>query len=1126
MANGCDDLFQRRQALIKEGKDIDQKLERVGHLRLSSQFPSSEDPAKRFVFTDRQTGQQIETNFEEMWDVVKRADSEGMQRWAERALGSRQKPVGAEGQFQNLGQLVDRMGVEDATRMASLVQSLTGAWQEANPRDWNFVTAVNDKNVFAERLANAFDDAGIQLDKDTISQAITQNVAPFLSILNRQAKLQVFADVTRSTLESKIGQLRQYIETTGLEPPVEAKRNFIDAAAKAIFANRSAALSRRVSGQLLEQLKKAPGMAPDMAKKFFDDDIAREAEQIFGPNAQDLINEDSIVGKVVEAAGRGVDGLEDLKQLELTMKVEGPDPTAKLDKDFKDNWSRQARAYYKDSQLFNLDTQAVRSYLANKLTFLAEGYRAAFENGVYLQPVGTSFLRSIMRVDKTFQGICVALEAHFITSDTIRQGFGDSFREGYMNANTPFAGNVDTLGKTGTVPIEEQYATARQVLEAPFDENPGMWPINARDKMFVGAKLLGNHLIEKAGGPKLPITSSLQMMGAVDQRTGLRTFMTARANKLFLDSFNEEPLLRKDWTWDDRRKWVDGKLQEQLYQATPTDQNVRDARTQFDMGEELSDEEIKTWLAANKVGSPVLATPDQAKAYDQSVYSRMQKRPEGFAGKVDKNIGDLRDNPYVDAVIPYWRSGYAQGIWDFKQSRPPIIQTAQVIFGKNPTQEQIAKTTGSFYTFLGMLALFEGLDNDFGKLEGNGPIDPAARKSWLAAGHKPNSLFGIPYNMGGLPILNTLFLYKDLKENFVTGEYSDYDKYNAWWGLAQVGVGALMRQTGFRQFQMLGDTLMSQDPKSWERFLGFLANGQINPLSGGMRQAERWTGTTTNDLMPFRSVGPGDEYLADKIGHDDPLEQLRDRLREFASYGAPSVAYLMGQPLKEEDYMGRSLRRPDGVFKNEWPTGFPGLWENRVYGTLDRLALLQPPAALMDGRLDGVLMGPELEKEFNHYNGNAKGGLISEHHAMSKRVFWSAPASKTVFTEAGERVEEKYTASTDLGPLLDKLTNGKTLYQAINGLLQSKTWKEWEINPLTTTNPKLNDRPRSEILLQPGPKAIKILHDYYERLATEKVEFSNSPYAEEWRQKRNAKLGQRGPDEVDAHLNAVEAALP
>jgi hypothetical protein len=1119
--SNCDDAFQEIQRLEAERRRIEKQLIDA---REALDPENRVDPARTFVFQDRATGLPVEVAFDEMWDAVRRADSDSMQRWAMRALGDREKPVGREGQFQNLAQLVDRMGADDATKMASMVQALTGKWEEGNPRDWNAVTAINDKEAFAERLSNAMEEAGIRLEKDTISQGIVNNVAPFLSILNRQTKLQVFADVTRSTLESKVGLIRQQIQETGLPPSREIKQEFIDSAAKAIFANRSAALSRRVSGQLLQQLQNNPA-AGAIAGRLFEEEILGEADKIFGPTAQDLISEDSVVGKLVEAAGRGVDGLEDLAQLELTLKVEGPDPFAKLDKDFKHNWRRQARAYYKDSQLFNLNTQFINNYLANKLVFIAEGYRKAFENGVYLRPVGTSFLRSMMPDDKTIQGVRIAAEAGFIAHDVIRQGWADSIREGYMNSNTPFAGNLDTLGSSGTIDIGEQYQIARAVLEEPFEPNPGLWPIQARDKMFVGAKLLGNHLIEKAGGPKLPIASSLQMMGAVDQRSGLRTYMTARANQLLIDTFNQDQVLRQDWTWADRRQWVEAQLENELYQATPTEQNIRDARTQFDLADELSDEEIASWLAANKAGAPVLTSPDQRKAYELSVYARMQGQPTGVAGAVDQFAMKARENPYVDGLFPYWRSPFNQTIWDFKQSRPPIVETARVIFGPNPTQEQIAKVTGGFYTWLGMIAMFGALDSDFGKLEGNGPLDPKQKAEWLAAGHKPNSVFGIPYNMGGLPILNTLFLFKDLKETFISGEYSDYDRYNGFWGLAQVAVGQLMRQTGWRQFQMLGDTLLSQDQKRWEQFLGFLANGQTNVLSGGMRQIERLTGTGRGDLMASRYDSPEDRYMRDRIADDDPLEQLHQRLRELATNYNPLIGFLLGQPLKEEDYLGRDVRRPDGIFRGEWPLGFPGLWKNPVYATLDRLGLLQPPAPLMSGRLDGVLMGEDLEKEFNHYNGNLKGSLLSEHPLFAAKAYWNAPAAKEGYVEDGVRVEEKYTQSVDLAPLLDRLTNGKTLYEAINGLLKSDAYKTWEKDPRFTTDPKINDRPRKAMLEQPGPRAIKLLHDYYAQLATEKVGLSPSEAAKQWREQRDAIQRQRTPLEVEKEAQAVEATI-
>ncbi|QNG26092.1 hypothetical protein [Synechococcus sp. HK01-R] len=1146
----CDDAFQEIQRLEQERRKIEDQLIRA---REALDPEQRIDPARVFVFQDKATGASVEVQFDQIWDALRRTDSPAMQAWADRALGARERPVGSEGQFQNLKQLVDRIGIEDANQMARLVQTITGSWEEMNPKDWNAVTAINNKETFAQRLADSFAEANIRLDTDKISRGVAENVAPFLTILNRQTKLQVFSDVTRKTLIEKVRAIREHIEQTGTPATQELKWALVDAGAKAIFAQRSAALSRRVSGQLLQQLQNNSMVAPAIAGRLFREELEREAGKLFVPTAGDLIGENTVLGKVAEASARGVDGVEDLKQLEITLEAEGADPFApSLDDDFAYNWRRQARAYYKDSQLFNLNTQLLNNYLANKLVFVAEGFRKAFENGVKLRPFGTSFLRGIFDLDNTIKGARIAAEAGFIAQDVIRQSWKDSFRDAFIEGRTPFAGNPDQLGTQGAIPIDQQYEIAYRVLygdegrptmkdadgndvpiEMPskvqklraaitqgLDPDARYWPMDMRDKAFVGLKLLGNHLIEKQTGMKLPVTSALQMMAAVDHRAGLKTFMTARANELLLRSANEMPLL----SWAERKAWVREQLEDQLYQATPTAQNIKDFRRQHDLSpEEFSDEDIASALAYQaEIGKPVLASPEQQEAFALSQYARMQQKPDGWLGKLDQGIMGAREDRYVDSFFPYWRSPMGQALWDMKQARPPIIETAKVIFGKNPTTEQIAKVTGSWYTWLGMLSMWGVLESQ-GLVEGNGPTDPKERAEWLAAGHKPNSVFGIPYNLGGLPILNTLFLYSDLWNTFVSGEYSHYDRKNAFMGLAQVAIGQLMRQTGWRQFQMLGDTLMSQSEGQWARFMGFLVNGQVNPASGVTRQVERLTGLTNQDLMQPRALTLEDRYWQDQIGDDDPLKKLEENLRNFAYYSVPSVSFLMGQPLKEEDYMGRKVQRPEGIFKGEWPLGFPAHWDNRVYATLDRLNLLQPPAPLMSGRLGGVLMDEPLEKEFNHYTGNTKGGVISDHPLFSRRLSVRLSAVEGELDRGeGRRYEVKTTVPVDLQPLLDRLTKGKTLYEALNGLFTSASWKQWEADPRFSTNPKLNDRPRSQQLELPGPRAVKILHDYYAQLATEKVELSQSPGAAQWRQERDARNALTTPDQVERDATELE----
>ena len=223
--------------------------------------------------------------------------------------------------------------------------------------------------------------------------------------------------------------------------------------------------------------------------------------------------------------------------------------------------------------------------------------------------------------------------------------------------------------------------------------------------------------------------------------------------------------------------------------------------------------------------------------------------------------------------------------------------------------------------------------------------------------------------------------------------------------------------------------------------------------------------------------------------------------------------------------MGRKLRRPGGIFRGEWPTGMPALWENPVYATLDRLNLLQPPAPLMSGRLAGVLMDEPLEREFNRLVGETNGEAISEHPWFSRRLGVRLNAVEGEMDADGRRYESKTTETVDLQPLLDRLTTGKTLYEAVNGLVTSDSWKQWEADPRFSTNTKVKDRPRSQQMELPGPRAVKILHDYYAQLAAEQVELSPVPAAAEWRRQRDAKNQLTTPDMVERDAGALEGMI-
>lgn len=1122
--SNCDDLFQEIQALQQQRREAQAGYEKLRSIGRDEQ----PDPARNFVFRDKASGQEVETNFDEMWNDFA-GDPQKYQSWAERAAGERSKPIGSEGEFENFGQMVDRMGTDSAVQMGAMLQALTGDWAKWNPRDYNLITSVNDKEAFQRSLSLAFKEAGIEIQQDSLARAIAQNAAPFLGILNNATKLQVFADITRSNVIRKMEDIQRQVATTGLAPTGELKGEFIDAYVKALFAHRSLRVAKRRSGQLLQQWQRVMGEDPGAQGSLWEltgieakAEVEGVANELIGATPADLVGPESLPAKVIEASNKGASGQLELSELIDTAKVDGVDPLAKLDKGW--DWKTQSRAYYKDSILFAAKTQAVANYLSQKLVFLAEGFKKAAGNGPLIQEGATLFHRDFLKAN--IDGARAAGEAALRAEAIIKQTWGESLRKGFFEAKAPFAGNPDAFGvSTGAIPIDEQYKIAEQVFKAPFkDLDLPARAILARDKLFVAQKLFTNRLLEKALSKqagrevKLPLTAALQMLGAVDQRAGLRVYMTDRANDFFIQSFKEGP----DWGWAERRRYVDNKLQDVLYSASPSQQQVSDFRKQYGLGEEISNDEIATYIASEKVGVPVLADPGNRKSWEFSQYARMQNRPEGGLGKLgDDMMRPLRQNDYGDMIVSFWRSPWNQTFWDMSLGAPPIRNTARVIgkikAGEEIPAELLSATQAGWIVFGSMVAMFAALDNEHGKLTGSAPLDPQRRAAWLGAGNRENSVFGIPFNLGGIPVLNTLFLWKDLKEAISTGLFSDYDRQQAWWQFMQVGTGQLMRQTGFRQLQMLGEALTDPSPASFQRLLGFMANGQMNPFSGPMRTVEGVLGLGSDTVEYNRERSPSDAYLMDEIGKDDPLEQMLAGLQNFVRSASPMTAAFMGASLKETDYLGRNITPwNDWVFKNEWPAGVPMQWnaDNKVYSTLHRLGLLQPPSPLMSGKLWGVPMDRAAEKEFNHYVGFTKGSKYSAHPLFGGKTLYTVPAIEPYMV--GDSFQQaKIGVPVDQSDLLDKAVAGRTLYEAINYVINSREWKKWDANKATTTDPKVKDMSADNYKKQPGAWVLVQLHDYYTTLATERMERSDTPAAQELRALRKRILQEQSLENAE-----------
>jgi hypothetical protein len=220
------------------------------------------------------------------------------------------------------------------------------------------------------------------------------------------------------------------------------------------------------------------------------------------------------------------------------------------------------------------------------------------------------------------------------------------------------------------------------------------------------------------------------------------------------------------------------------------------------------------------------------------------------------------------------------------------------------------------------------------------------------------------------------------------------------------------------------------------------------------------------------------------------------------------------------------VRRPDGIFRGEWPIGVPGRWEfnegdYRTETSLERLGLLDPPKELMSGKLDGIPMLPDAEQEFNAHLGTVKPASNYSRDPLGGYVVWKG--EKAERKGPGGRVAATVEEKVDLTRLVDQAVQGRTVREALQFVLDSPQWRKWDSHPTYTTDTRVNDRPKGVIQNQPGPFLIRKIKEYYANLAQQKMEESNSPAAEQWRTDRA--LLQRDPAEVSPGQRFLQESM-
>ena len=1119
MANVCEDGFQELQALQQRKQELERQLQESERARKAGERFTQAEVGNKILLPGRNgtvrelDDKEISRGLGQFADTL---DSRELDDFVDRALGEQRRPVGAEGQFQNYDRILREIDVQDAADYAKLARALGLTWEKLDPKDYAFVTEVYGKERMAEVTARALSEFGVTVPE--VQARMANDAAGFAGMVERMARIRLFADRTKKSFMDDTGKIANFMERL---PGAQVPDDFKQAAYKnyklALLGERHYAFARRRTAQTLRSLQ--DGMAEGDLPDFVDtpwltpeaDRLTPGAEQgskggdeareILGLTPDD-VSPDSVIGKIIEAVDDGPGGLPTIKAIRETIDIEGFDPKAKLDVGWFNATMRLGRAFAKDSQLSGTVTQIKSGEMTNIVMMLYGPLQKTLKNGMTMVPAGTKSLKRLGLVESAK----ISAQSYSYALKMTRTGMKKMLKDAYFHGQTRFGGNPDAYGRVMSTnkAVEDE---AKAILRQEWSQKN--WLANVA---MAGPKInAATRLAMKKLWNDMPLQPALRMLGTFDEVHGKFQYLFHLMSDLEVKARAEAVTLGLD-TEAKRADWVQDQIKQAVHQATPTEANIKAFRKQMKLGHmdadapdvwigntlinddigRMSDQQVMDLMTKqNMAGSPTFGTPASLRAFEYGAETRMQQTPGVELGRfadskadwiraVDKTVVGMRLDKKTgwifDTVLPYWRSPANALLFDLRLATSPfydpIKMAALAIKGKAGTEE-FNEVASRFAISLGLIALF-GAADQAGLITGNTHPDPAKR----------NSFMGLPY-LGGLPILSTLFLWKDVKDSLSKGGASDLDGNEAHNGVAQVLTGYIMRGTGIAQLQQLVSAFGDGNLDSWDalvKFGGFQIKGNYIPFSGAIGSVERLGGL---DLANQYQDGKDSPRLSFETGqiadNDSPFEDVLKRLRTLAYNTVPGLAGAQGNR-RDQDWLGSPRGHIAGIdFAKVIPIGFPGAWPNDpIYAELETMGQLDPPVEFRRRNLDGVGMSASLQREAIDIYGTVKGDSLLAMNAMvGKRVTARFPIEFSTVLPNGVRIIGGDTASIELAPFLEKHVKGKPIADALRSLFNDPLYQRMEDDPALTSDLSRRDMPQAMRRQQPAQQMIGAIKAYY-----------------------------------------------
>ena len=1234
MAANCEEIFQRRQELIRQRDQLGDAANGIA-VRLRKEPDWATNPGgvpDERVRSAMEAGQ-VRLETDEIQDLI----SKGLEIGTPVRIG--------DGQPTNYNQIKRWHDAYTAEDYAQLQQLIAGGHAALDPADHALLTQQYGPDRIQELLQQGYREF---LDPSKGFAQLAADVAPFVSLVERMARIRAAYEGTAKGYLGLVNDAADLLDA-GEQVPGSLRGEIFQAWKYTLVTQRHYDFARRRTGQTLRSLQDNPDLVPEVefgslgsadvpqealppvvrtdqesappaagtttpkgsgpaatatapmgaqpprpaeidrfessklqpvipggpldvpvppkAEKvvagpqgsIFDPDPAQTKEAI-GMKPSDLQVGDH-VSQVMESLDQGKvnskQAAQRLREQAAMAAMDGVDPKKRFanDKDWFNHQIKQAAVLAKDSMLAQVNTQARINLPSNALMSIYGPFRQTIENLSLVNdghPLDFTAFGTQQTRDNALAAFQSSWGAYRDALALTRANAKLLLMDAAWNGKAVYGANKDVatiFGKAGQS-IDMNLVEAARMrlindLEIPMTSNAGVAG-NAALHILKTQSAWRLFLYDR--GVPLKLTKpGVRGLAGVDNVAGYFNHAFKLRNDLYMDA----RMSGKFTNEADIQQWVDDRFNREFLTVSPREVDIKKRRLEDQIPSSVSDDEIGTMIANERIaqrgsgqsnelvyGVPALGSARTNRAIDFSEEMRFQNSGEGMAQDIARAIG----KPWWgDLLMPFRQApllGTALDIGLMANALPPLHT-----LGRWDSMDRIARAKtmaawGVASSILGSFALLDAIDGGNEDLViGNGPTDPTARTTWMlklrAQGKAPNTILGM--QVSGLPIFNTLMLYRDLKENFISGSYSRYDGANQYTALMQVLTGQVMRTTGIAQIKQLIELLNGQgsgganlrNPAEGAlNYAGYMLGSYAIPGVGAIREASRTAGYGPGSVYRDREPGSG-EVMA---GIDwDFLKRTEENLKSFAYSAVPITQSLFGDHRKELDHFGNKIRLPFGSNFNWNERFYPQIWPEgykKTYAVLDHLGALTPPQALLKRSLDDVSLSDKLQEEYRSHLATAKGddNVMADWAMVGALPVVKFSSKLPIELPRGHRLVKNIALGEyPLAIMAEKHIKGNNRLQALNSLVQDPAFIRLMKDPVTTADRALKDMPLATLNKTLPKMLVNTINGYYEGRAHRALNESQSPDAVEWRQRRALLVqGQSTEEQVKRMMPTIQ----